>query len=173
MVLQVCKQLVGGFNTRFPAPLPICTSVLVVCAGCKVSETHLLDQKPTKQTQGVLRLGRFMLNRKNIWVIFNPIEEIFVNLDAFPIGRPGKHVPNSLSHHLVTWNLQSWILQNIIDTWNIFASPTNTQKCHQWIRVSISLGRKTLKGIGISLSKTLGIQNYEDMKDDLFQKDGP
>ena len=69
MVLQVCKQLVGGFNTRFPAPLPICTSVLVVCAGCKVSETHLLDQKPTKQTQGVLRLERFMLNRKNIWVI--------------------------------------------------------------------------------------------------------
>ena len=89
--------------------------------------------------------------------IFNPIEEIFVNLDEFPIGRPGKHVPNSLSHHLVTWNLQSWILQNIIDTWYIFASPTNTQKCHQWIRVSISLGREHWRGI--SLSKTLGIQN--------------
>ena len=74
--------------------------------------------------------------------IFNPIEEIFVNLDAFPIGRPGKHVPTSLSHHLVTWNSQSWILQNITDTWYIFASPTNTQKCHQWIRVSISLGRE-------------------------------
>ena len=100
--------------------------------------------------------------------IFNPIEEIFVNLDAFHIGRPGKHVPNSLSHHLVTWNLQSWILH--------FRQSNKYTKMSSMNQGFDFFGSWTLKGCFIienSRNSKIWACKFEDMKDDLFQKDGP